>query len=228
VERRVLSIPTDRSYITVEPEQTAGSYTAGLWQKYITALALAGAYVLFYVVVWCILIIVKRSKGALMRRHQTDDFADWRLRQENISKPFSYVFPQMPPRFRRCCAFAKVVFLIQWGGFAVFALGSIILFLPTVVWDMELNRRQTTPVSLGSGSRCVLLPGLPVPLCSQTLLAFSLRWVPVPISCTDVRGHTERERMPVEHKRTAHQICKTEMLPADYSVRLPGVQMQIF
>lgn len=53
VERRVLSIPADRSYITVEPEQTAGSYTAGLRQKYITALALAGAYILLYVVVWC-------------------------------------------------------------------------------------------------------------------------------------------------------------------------------
>lgn len=74
-----------------------------------------------------------------MRKHQTDDFADWRLRQENTSKPFPYVFPQMPPRFRRCCAFAKAVFLIQWGGFAIFALGSIILFVLAVVWDMELN-----------------------------------------------------------------------------------------
>ena len=56
VERRVLSIPADRSYITVEPEQTAGSYTAGLRQKYITALALSGAYILLYVVVWLSLI----------------------------------------------------------------------------------------------------------------------------------------------------------------------------
>lgn len=64
VERRVLSIPADRSYITVEPEQTAGSYTAGLRQKYITALVLAGAYILLYVLVWGILVIAKRSKGA--------------------------------------------------------------------------------------------------------------------------------------------------------------------
>ena len=35
----------------------------GLRQKYITALALAGAYILLYVVVWCIVIIAKRSKG---------------------------------------------------------------------------------------------------------------------------------------------------------------------
>jgi len=88
------------------------------------------------------------------------------------------------------------------------------------------DRRQTAPVSLGSGSRCVaaaLLSGLSVPLCSQTLLAVSLLWVPVPISCTDARRHSTRERMPVEHKRTAYQICKTEVLSADYPIRLPGV-----
>ena len=65
VERRVLSIPADRSYITVEPEQTAGSYTAGLRQKYITALALAGAYILLYVVVWGIVIVKKKANGGL-------------------------------------------------------------------------------------------------------------------------------------------------------------------
>lgn len=63
VERRVLFTPADRSYIIVEPEQTAGSYTAGLQQKYITVLALAGAYILLYVLVWGILVIAKRSKG---------------------------------------------------------------------------------------------------------------------------------------------------------------------
>ena len=62
VERRVLAIPADRSYITVEPGQTAESYTAGLWQKYITALVLAGAYTLLYVVAWCILIFIKKAK----------------------------------------------------------------------------------------------------------------------------------------------------------------------
>ena len=55
VERRVLAIPADRSYITVEPGQTAESYTAGLRQKYITALVLAGAYVLLYVAAWCVI-----------------------------------------------------------------------------------------------------------------------------------------------------------------------------
>lgn len=62
VERRVLTIPADRSYITVEPGQTAESYTAGLRQKYITALVLAGAYVILYGLAWCILIWMKKQR----------------------------------------------------------------------------------------------------------------------------------------------------------------------
>ena len=58
VERRVLAIPADRSYITVELGQTAG-----LRQKYITALVLAGAYVLLYAAAWCVLIFTKKAKG---------------------------------------------------------------------------------------------------------------------------------------------------------------------
>ena len=64
VERRVLAIPADRSYITVEPGQTAESYTAGLQQKYITALVLAGAYILLYAVAWCVIWV---SKGKFQR-----------------------------------------------------------------------------------------------------------------------------------------------------------------
>ena len=60
VERRVLAIPADRSYITVEPDQTAESYTAGLRKKYITALVLAGVYVLLYVAAWCVIGGMKR------------------------------------------------------------------------------------------------------------------------------------------------------------------------
>ena len=65
VERRVLRIPADGTYITVEPEQSAGSYTAGLRQKYTTILALAGAYVLLYGLGWCVLILVKKAKRGL-------------------------------------------------------------------------------------------------------------------------------------------------------------------
>ena len=62
MERRVLRIPADKTYITVEPEQSTGSYTAGLRQKYTTIFALAGAYVLLYGLGWCVLIFTKKSK----------------------------------------------------------------------------------------------------------------------------------------------------------------------
>lgn len=48
VERRVLSIPADNTYITVEAGQTAESYTKSLRQKYVLILGLSGAYVLVY------------------------------------------------------------------------------------------------------------------------------------------------------------------------------------
>lgn len=55
VERRVLSIPADNTYITVEANQTAESYTESLWQKYILMICLSGGYVLLYVVVWFVI-----------------------------------------------------------------------------------------------------------------------------------------------------------------------------
>lgn len=54
VERRVLIIPANRSYITVEPDQTAESYTAGLRKRYLAVLSLAGSYVLLYAAAWCV------------------------------------------------------------------------------------------------------------------------------------------------------------------------------
>ena len=74
-----------------------------------------------------------------MMRKPTDDIANWRLQQENTSKPFPYVFPQMPPRFRRCCAFAKAVFLIQWGCFAASCVCSMELFIPVVIWGRNMG-----------------------------------------------------------------------------------------
>lgn len=55
IERRVLVIPADNTYITVEPEQSAASYTARLRQKYITTLILAGSYILLYGAMWYVL-----------------------------------------------------------------------------------------------------------------------------------------------------------------------------
>lgn len=60
ITRRVLSIPGDRTYITVEPDQTAESYTAGLRQKYVLALALSAAYILVYLVIWGVILSKKR------------------------------------------------------------------------------------------------------------------------------------------------------------------------
>ena len=60
VIRRVLSIPSDRTYITVEPDQTAESYTAGLRQKYVLALALSAVYILVYLVIWGVILSKKR------------------------------------------------------------------------------------------------------------------------------------------------------------------------
>lgn len=61
-----------------------------------------------------------------------------------MSKPFPYVFPQMPPRFRRCCAFAKAVFLIQWGCFAVSCFGSVVMFFPVIIFGRETELSAMT------------------------------------------------------------------------------------
>ena len=52
ITRRVLSVSGGRTYITVEPQQTAASYSAGLRQKYVLALALSAAYILVYLLIW--------------------------------------------------------------------------------------------------------------------------------------------------------------------------------
>ena len=63
-ERRVLRIPADGTYITVAADQTAESYTAGLRQKYIRALALSGAYILLYLLVKIVLRVRRSGKAA--------------------------------------------------------------------------------------------------------------------------------------------------------------------
>ena len=59
-------------------------------------------------------------------KRTADDVANWKLQQENISKPFSYVFPQMPPQFQRCCGFAKALFLMEWSCTWMLVLGVIV------------------------------------------------------------------------------------------------------
>lgn len=60
VERRVLSIPSRGTYITVEPNQTAESFAAGLRQKYVLYLVLSAAYILVYLVIWGVILSKRR------------------------------------------------------------------------------------------------------------------------------------------------------------------------
>ncbi|MDE7478962.1 MAG: hypothetical protein K2M91_13640, partial [Lachnospiraceae bacterium] len=55
VERRILSIPDRGTYITVKPEQTAKSYTEGLQKKNRLMLGVSAAYILLYLLAWCII-----------------------------------------------------------------------------------------------------------------------------------------------------------------------------
>lgn len=68
VKRRVLSIPEDRTYITVEPGQTAGSYTAGLRDRYTGMIVLGTLYILFYLLVLLISRILRH-----LRRSRAED-----------------------------------------------------------------------------------------------------------------------------------------------------------
>ena len=65
VERRVLSIPADNTYITVNADQTAESYTSSLRQTYIIYAVCAGAYMMCYGAAWCIMIGKKKRKQDL-------------------------------------------------------------------------------------------------------------------------------------------------------------------
>lgn len=62
VERRVLSIPDRGTYITLEPSQTAESYTTELRQKCINILCLSAVYILLYVAVWSLIYRKNRKK----------------------------------------------------------------------------------------------------------------------------------------------------------------------
>ena len=62
-------------------------------------------------------------------RRKLDDFSEWRRQQENQANPFPYVYPQMPPRFRRCYRFSRTLFLIEWGSSLLFAFGGVVAFV---------------------------------------------------------------------------------------------------
>ena len=130
-----------------------------------------------------------------MMRKPTDDIANWRLQQENTSKPFPYVFPQMPPRFRRCCAFAKAVFLIQWGCFAASCVCSMVLFIPVVIWGRNMgmsamieNRPFLAFFIVVAAISLLIFCGCSVWIYPETILAVSLLRTSISILCSDKRG----------------------------------------
>lgn len=59
-------------------------------------------------------------------KREEDDFAAWRRQQENRATPSSYVYPQMPPRFRWCRRFAQTLFVVELGAFFVLCFMGLI------------------------------------------------------------------------------------------------------
>ncbi|MCI9001352.1 MAG: hypothetical protein HFG03_00790 [Oscillibacter sp.] len=74
VRRRVLSIPSDGTYITVEPEQTAESYTKGLWEKYTQIVGMATLYIVFYIIILSLSKLVRRLRKSRAEDGGTDHF----------------------------------------------------------------------------------------------------------------------------------------------------------
>ena len=52
----------DSTYITVEADQTAESYTTGLQQKYILIMGVSGGYILLYLVAWVVIWFWKKRE----------------------------------------------------------------------------------------------------------------------------------------------------------------------
>lgn len=71
MERRVLSIPSGGTYITIEPDQTAGSYTEALQERYTWAAGLGALYIFFYITGWFLLKALRR-----LRKERAEGFSD--------------------------------------------------------------------------------------------------------------------------------------------------------
>lgn len=71
VQRRVLSIPAEGTYITVDPNLSAESYVSGLRQKYNLILGASAAYLLAWPLGWALVLRAKR------RKRRSDQWKDW-------------------------------------------------------------------------------------------------------------------------------------------------------
>ena len=72
-------------------------------------------------------------------RREEDDFTAWRSQKENQASPFPYVYPDMPPRFRRCRRFTRMLFLLEWASLLTLIAG---LLLEGVVILFRGSRRR--------------------------------------------------------------------------------------
>lgn len=71
VRRRVLSIPEEGIYITVDPKLSAESYVSGLRQKYNLILGASAAYLLAWPLGWALVLRAKR------RKKRAETWKDW-------------------------------------------------------------------------------------------------------------------------------------------------------
>ena len=59
-------------------------------------------------------------------KRETDDLVEWSRGRANRAEPYPYVFPQMPPRFRRCCGLMRALLLLEYGSAALFAVSCLV------------------------------------------------------------------------------------------------------
>lgn len=108
VERRVLRIPEEGTYITVEPSQTAESYTASLRERYNLMCGFAVIYIFLYIVVRATMFLWKR----LIRR-----------KREPAANPASSG-PEIPETRPRLRVGRLLLFLAPVAVLAAIAIGT--------------------------------------------------------------------------------------------------------
>lgn len=63
VKRRVLAIPAEGTYLTIDPELSAEAYAGGLRRRYLGVLWAAIGYLVFYPLAWGLIWVVKKQKA---------------------------------------------------------------------------------------------------------------------------------------------------------------------
>lgn len=63
VRRRVLAIPAEGTYLTIDPELSAEAYANGLRRRYLGMMWAAIGYLVFYLLAWGLIWAVKKQKA---------------------------------------------------------------------------------------------------------------------------------------------------------------------